>query len=108
MRRMNYDRFAKPTNFGEWNSQQSKFVLDKPLEYGLYKCDLALDDGEVTHIIFELLINQYKGVGEFSQSFIYIGGDLTIVLYDNFNQVITLDGTISPYESAILYLYKLD
>ena len=38
MRRMNYPRFDKPTNFGELGigDQRGKFYLDHPLENGIY------------------------------------------------------------------------
>lgn len=36
MRRMNYDRFAKPVNFGEYDYSNGRFLLDKPLEEGFY------------------------------------------------------------------------
>lgn len=43
---MNYDRFAKPYNFGEYDTNNFQFVLDKPIEEGIYLVTLIDHLGE--------------------------------------------------------------
>lgn len=104
MRRMNYDRFANPTNFGEWDNENDKFVLDKPIEEGVY-----------------YLTIQDEAVEGLSAGIITINNDwycASTTLWDTGADgkfiVVYLDGNVSLSTDSskptqcIIKLYKLD
>ena len=52
MRRMNYPRFDKPTYVGTMNEDQTSFILDHPLENGIYMVIITDPADKDIHTLF--------------------------------------------------------
>lgn len=105
MRRMNYDRFAKPANFGEWDNENAKFVLDKKIDEGIYLFKIkSVDDDEYNSIGF-IEIKQDAHYHYSSGFMSYELGDLDYLVYNGVDALTVNNGSS---EGTIIYLYKLD
>lgn len=113
MRRMDYDRFAKPTNFGEWDAENTQFVLDKELDEGFYSGVIKFPSGAGFFYIdtFTISISDRKS---YSSAFISPdNANIEFVVYDSNDKkhLKLFDADAAPTEHGdglIIEIYKLD
>lgn len=113
MRRMNYDRFAKPVNFGEFDTENSRFVLDKPLEKGFYSIVIT-DSEEAETSTASLCINDRTDYAS-STVFRIFSDNSTFCFIEvpkdtrQYARVLDIEGNYpTVHEGLIIELYKLD
>lgn len=112
MRRMNYDRFAKPFNFGEYDAENVKFLLDKDIEDGFY---MGYVNDEANGEISPFILKVDKKLEYYSSSVFYEanGGNIILLEANKFelNKIVPQDADGNPVnfpDGTTIYLYKLD
>lgn len=118
MRRLKYNPFQKPVNFGEYDHNSNSFILDKDIKEGFYfiviksvslsefySCSMfinsKLDDYKSISAFMEFNLNE----GLFALQYLPVEGKNEINTIDSAYDHIDISGTGS--EDFIIELYKI-
>lgn len=99
------DRFAKPVNFGQWNPETEKYLLEKTLESGFYAIKFfnTPDDSYATALIFI-----ENGKGSLSTVVWDWATDLQIAFSVSTDGSVSCVGSGVLLENTTIEFYKLD
>ena len=104
MRRMNYPRFDKPTYVGTFNTNRSSFILDRPVEPGIY---MVIMTDPTAENVFTFHFTVKDGLTSHADFMSWMNDSLaSITLWATEKNRIEVDYGLG--EGSTIELYKLD